>query len=139
MKKVKFMAMLLMMMGVGLAISSCGSDNDDETNNGGNGAEVVDNNPISRLVGTWTGVDSYGMQCKYTFKSDGTGLGVSYNSNVTNKWNFTWAIEGNKVKCGGMNYYSGQGEAGESYVSMTFILNGTTLTNEWGTATFKKQ
>ena len=136
MKKTKFMVIFLMIMGFGLAISSCGGDNDD---NNESGTEVENSDPVSRLVGTWTGIDSYGMQCKYTFKSNGTGTGTSSNSYVTNNWTFTYVIEGNKIKCGGINKYYGQGESGEDYVSMTFILNGTTLTNEWGTATFKKQ
>lgn len=45
---------------------------------------------------------------------------------------------GNKVKCGGMNYVSGQGEKDEYYLSGTFTLNGNTLTDESGVI-LKKQ
>ncbi len=99
----------------------------------------ADNNPIKALAGTWTGTDSYGMQCKYTFKADGSGTGIMKNSNVTNNWTFTWVLQGNKVKCGGVNRWSGQGESGESYVSTTFVFDGSTLTDESGKTKFKKQ
>lgn len=101
--------------------------------------ESADNNPTKALVGTWTGTDSYGLQCKYTFKADGTGTGIMKNSNVTNNWTFTWVLQGNKVKCGGMNRWSGQGESDESYVSMTFVFDGSNLTDESGKTKFKKQ
>ena len=136
MKQIKFMAMLLMFMGLGFAISSCGSNDDDDENDN---TEAVNSDPVSRLVGTWTGVDGYGFQCTYTFKSNGTGTGISKNSSVTNDWTFTYTIEGNRIKCGGTNRYYGQGESGSSYVEMTFILKDNVLTNERGTATFTKK
>jgi len=136
MKQIKYLAILTMAVLTLGAVCACGDDDDDTISNG----SVVENSdPVSRLVGTWTGTDSYGMRCEYTFKADGTGSGISSNSDVTNRWTFTYVIDGNRVKCGGMNYYSGQGESGESYVTMTFILNGTSLTDEWGKTTFRKR
>jgi len=85
MKKIYDYALLLMVLTLGFALTSCGGDDDE---NGSDGH-------VTDLVSTWRKTYYYGSYLQYTFNKDNTGIGIEHyeDGSEDDSWNFTYQYD----------------------------------------------